>query len=367
MNILAGIDYEGRIQRCQQEMDRKGYDRLLISTAVNLFYFTGTWVEPGERLLTYILPRTGAPEMIVHRMFQHEVSGIQDVEITFWKDGEDAMDLLAARIAAGETVGIDRNWPSFFLIDLMSRNRDAQWKSAGPVVDALRRIKTPDEIAVLRASAAKADRVMERIARASHFPSTEKALERMLADFFMEEGVDRFSFDPIIGFGEHSAVPHHATSNQMSSAEHAVLIDMGGRYLEYCSDMTRTYYLGEPNERFKEIYSIVLEAQLAATASVKPGVSASDIDRAARSVIEKAGYGEYFTHRTGHGLGIEVHEEPYIHGKNDQVLEEGMVFSIEPGIYIPGEFGVRIEDIVVVTKDGVEVFNQAPKELTYLK
>lgn len=367
MNLLSGIDYRKRLERCQREMEAQGYEQLLVSTAVNLFYFTGSMVEPGERLLTYIIPRTGDPQLIVHRMFAHEVAGIAGVEKTFWKDGDDAVELLAQRLVDGTKVGIDRNWPSFFLIDLMNVKPNVQWKSAGPVIDTLRRIKTEDELVVLRESAAKADRVMARIARAAHFPSTEKALERKLADFFEEEGVDRFSFDPIIGFGEHSAVPHHGTSSQMSSSEHAVLIDMGGRYLEYCSDMTRTYYLGEPNERFKEIYNIVLEAQLAATAAVRPGALASDIDRAARSVIEAAGYGEYFTHRTGHGLGIEVHEEPYIHGKNAQVLEAGMVFSIEPGIYLPGEFGVRIEDIVVVTENGVEVLNKASKELTYLR
>jgi Xaa-Pro dipeptidase len=351
-----------RLIRCRQEMKTHGFDHLIVSTAVNLFYLTGEWIESGERLMTLMVSPSNKPKLLIHQMFQHEVSGIQDVEIVFWKDDQNPMDLLANMLGENSQVGIDKYWPSHFLISLMKLKPSVKWSSASAVIDELRQIKTVEELDTLRQSAAIADRVMNRLIQADQFPSTEGQLVERMQQYFKEEGVKRFSFSPIIGFGENSAVPHHATSDRMSEGEHAVLIDMGGRYQEYCSDMTRTFYLGKPNDRFKEIYNIVLEAQLAAIAKVKPGALASDIDRAAREVIEQAGYGEYFTHRTGHGLGIEIHEEPYITGSNPQTLREGMVFSIEPGIYLPGEFGVRIEDIVVVTNDGVELLNKVNKE-----
>lgn len=353
---------ESRLTRCRHEMEKHGFDYLIVSTAVNLFYFTGTWIESAERLMTLVISPSNQPKLLIHQMFQHEVSGIQDVEVVFWKDDQNPMELLASLLSDGGQVGIDKYWPSHFLISLMKLKPSVKWVSASAVVDELRQIKMEEELDTLRRSAAIADRVMNRLIQADTFPATEGQLVEKMQQYFREEGVKRFSFSPIIGYGENSAVPHHATSDRMSEGEHAVLIDMGGRYQEYCSDMTRTFYLGRPNDRFKEVYNIVLEAQLAAIAKVKPGALASDIDRAAREVIERAGYGEYFTHRTGHGLGIEIHEEPYITGSNPQTLREGMVFSIEPGIYLPGEFGVRIEDIVVVTGDGVEVLNKVSKD-----
>jgi Xaa-Pro dipeptidase len=355
-----------RLQRCQKEMVKHNFDQLIVSTAVNLFYFTGTWIETGERLMTLIVSQHSNSKLLIHQMFQHEVRGIQGVEFIFWKDHQDPMELLASLLNENAKIGIDKYWPSHFLIALMKKKTNIEWLSASHVIDELRQIKTADEINLLRQSARIADRVMNRLISEDHFPLTEVQLADKMQQFFKQEGVNRFSFSPIIGYGKNSSVPHHATSEQLSNGEHAVLIDMGGRYLEYCSDMTRTFYLGRPNERFKEIYQIVLEAQQAAIAAVKPGVRACDIDQAARDVIEQAGYGDYFTHRTGHGLGIEIHEEPYIHGTNEQQLREGMVFSIEPGIYLPGEFGVRIEDIVVITDQGVEVLNQVPKEVTFI-
>lgn len=353
-----------RIERCIVEMEKRHIDQLIVSTAVNLFYFTGSWVESGERLMTLILSRKEAPKLLIHQMFRHEVKDIDGVDIHFWKDEHDPVALLASHLADRSRVGIDKYWPSHFLIALMKHKNTVEWFSASPVIDELRQIKTAAELDTLRESARIADKVMERAASIQHFPLTETELAELLRQSFKTEGVPQFSFSPIVGFGENSAVPHHHTSDRRSGEGHAVLIDMGGRYREYCSDMTRTYYLGEPDARFKEVYGIVLEAQQAAIAKVKPGIPAQEIDQAARDVIARAGYGEQFTHRTGHGLGIEIHEEPYITASNPQLLQAGMVFSIEPGIYLPGQFGVRIEDIVVVTEDGVEVLNQASKEIS---
>lgn len=356
-----------RIERCMQEMETQGVEQLVVSSAVNLFYLTGAWIESGERLLTLVMTSGSEPKLLIHQMFAHEAKDIEGVEKIFWKDGQDPVALLASLVRGGGKVGVDKYWPSHFLISLMKMKSGVEWVSAGAVLDELRMIKTPEEWETLRQSARIADRVISRLISAEGFPQTEEAIVDRMRQLFKAEGVHEFSFSPIVGFGANSAVPHHASSSKMSTHEHAVLIDMGGRYREYCSDMTRTFWLGKPNERFRHVYETVLEAQLAAIAAVKPGARACEIDQAARNVIEQAGFGEFFTHRTGHGLGIEIHEEPYINGTNEQTLREGMVFSIEPGIYLPGEFGVRIEDIVIVTQDGVEVLNQASKEVTYIE
>lgn len=357
---------DSRLKRCDALMEQANLDQMIVTSAVNLFYFTGAWVESNERLMALVVTPQELPLLLIHRMFQHEVRDIAGVELLFWEDHEQPLTKLSSLLRNGNVVGVDKTWPSQFLISLMKENPTLRYESASPVIDQLRQIKMPDEINKLRESAASADRVIDQLIRREQFPTTELELVEKMRKLFAEEGVQHFSFSPIIGFGASSAVPHHRSSSINSTSDHAVLIDMGGRLNEYCSDMTRTVYLGRPNEKFQEVYETVLEAQMTAISAVKPGVTAAEIDHAARNVIIAAGYGEYFTHRTGHGLGIEIHEEPYIHGNNPQLLEPGMVFSIEPGIYLPGEFGVRIEDIVVVTNDGVEVLNQASKKLTWI-
>ena len=183
---------------------------------------------------------------------------------------------------------------------------------------------------------------------------------------FAKENTFEVSFSPLICYGENSAIPHHDSGTDMPKDNVAILIDMGGRTNGYCSDMTRSFFYGDAPEEYLKIYELVRQANLAGIAAVKPGVKIKDVDNATRSVIADAGYGEFFTHRTGHGIGIEVHEYPDVNSINEMVIEEGMTFSVEPGIYLPNKYGVRIEDIVLVTKDGCEVLNSYPKTLQTL-
>jgi len=194
----------------------------------------------------------------------------------------------------------------------------------------------------------------------------EKYLARAAENIINKIGFSGVSFSPLVAFGGNGGEPHHESDFTKIKNSDSVIIDMGGIKDRYCSDMTRTVFYGEPGEIARRVYDIVLQANLKAIEKVKPGVKFSEIDLAARNYIEKNGYGEFFTHRTGHSVGIEVHEWPYVSKDNDMTVKPGMIFSIEPGIYIPNQFGVRIEDLVLVTEDGVEVLNDYTKEMQIL-
>ena len=191
----------------------------------------------------------------------------------------------------------------------------------------------------------------------------EIEVKELLEAELKNQGMSNPAFDTIIGSGPNSALPHYTAGDRVLKAGDSVVIDFGGVYQGYNSDMTRTIMLGKATEEYRDVYEIVKEAQKRAIETVKPGVKASEIDAAARSYIAGKGYGDYFIHRTGHGIGMEVHEEPYISDISKSILQPGMVFSIEPGVYLPGKFGVRIEDLVMVTETGVEVLNKYTKEL----
>lgn len=192
---------------------------------------------------------------------------------------------------------------------------------------------------------------------------TESEIQDKVKQFNAELEVFELSFTPLICFGENGAEPHHDSDETILEENQAIIVDIGGRKDGYCSDMTRSFFYGTPDEAYMTVYNLVKDANLAAIKAVKPGVTFKDIDNAARQVIAAAGYGEAFTHRTGHGIGINVHEFPDVSSVNDMICEAGMIFSIEPGIYLREKFGVRIEDLVLVTEDGCEVLNQYPKAL----
>lgn len=230
-------------------------------------------------------------------------------------------------------------------------------------VNAMRVIKDGSELEILREAAALADYAIEVAAKTIREGITEIEVMTEIELALKRRGVTHMSFDTTVLTGDHAASPHGKTGDRKLQKGDLVLFDLGVVHRGYCSDITRTLALGEPGEEQKKVYNIVLEAEMAAVNAVKPGVTAAELDGIARNVITEAGYGEYFTHRLGHGLGISVHEFPSLHGSNDMKMEAGMVFTIEPGIYVPGKVGVRIEDDLAVTEDGVEILTKFPKEL----
>jgi Xaa-Pro dipeptidase len=234
-------------------------------------------------------------------------------------------------------------------------------------VDEARMIKTPEEIDLMRQASAVNDKAMgEIIEFIKEKKYSELEIGQQLGEIYKKYNTNKFSFDPLICYGPNAAEPHHGSDDTMPGDNQSIIVDIGGITDNYASDMTRSFFYGEPTEEYTKIYELVRQANQAGIDIVKPGVKFSDIDKAARNVIAEAGYGDYFTHRTGHNIGINCHEYPDVSGTNDMIVQEGMVFSIEPGIYLSGKYGVRIEDLVLVTKDGCEVLNKYPKTLRCL-
>lgn len=338
-------------------LETHGLHQVLISDVVSINYLLDTQFELGERVAVLFLWPHRKPCLFLNKLFTFES---EDVDTRAYLDSDDLPELIAGKLEPAD-VGVDHLFPAYLLMALQALRPTLKFFDGSWVVYRLRAIKSSAEIATMREASRRNDLVMERVQSALHEGLHEDELATLIIKWH-EEIAQGISFEPIVSINENIADPHaHPTHRALQKGD-AILIDMGGRYNGYCSDMTRTFFLGQSRE--EEIYQVVLAANLAGIAAVAPGVCFCDVDRAARHVIEQAGYGEYFTHRLGHGIGQSVHEPYDVSASNPAQLEVGMIFSIEPGIYIPGRHGVRIEDLVVVTADGCEVLNHFPKQLT---
>jgi D-alanyl-D-alanine dipeptidase len=248
------------------------------------------------------------------------------------------------------------------LLALQERLPAASFLPASTITGELRMRKEAGEVDLLRRAGAAVDRVVARLDGARFSGKAERQLSAEVAAMVVEEGHETATFS-IVASGPNGASPHHEAGDRVIGPGDAVVLDFGGRLQGYHSDITRTFFVGEAPARVREVFGVVREAQEAGVTAAGPGVPAQEVDRAARRVIAAAGFGPFFMHRTGHGIGLEEHEPPYMVEGNAEPLEPGMAFSVEPGIYLPGEFGVRIEDVVVVTADGAERLNEAPRHL----
>lgn len=355
------FDYAARMERARRELDERAVDVLLVSVGSDLPYLTGYRAMPLERLTMAVIPRTGDATLIVPELEAPRVVAQPGVfEILPWGETEDPVAIVAGLVAGARSAVIsDHTW-AVFLLRLQEAMERTQFRSAGEISAALRVIKEPEEIERLRRAGAGSDRVAGLLARSSFKGMSEAAVARRVAELTVTNGCDTAGF-AIVGSGPNGASPHHEPGPRVIGEGDPIVIDFGGEVDGYHSDTTRMYHVGEPGPKYLEVHGIVLRAQEAAVAAVRPGVTAAAVDAAARAVIDAAGYGRYFIHRTGHGIGLDEHEEPYIVAESQQIIEPGMAFSIEPGIYLPGEFGVRIEDIVVCTENGAELLNQSPR------
>ncbi|MEX0698512.1 MAG: M24 family metallopeptidase, partial [Acidimicrobiia bacterium] len=316
---------------------------------------------PMERLTMLVLPITGEATLLVPQL---EAPRVEEgpYRIRAWQETEDPVAIVAdlAKGAATAAIG-DQTW-SFFLLWLMEQMPGTQFASATKVTRPLRIRKDASEIAALQEQAAPADRVVDRLKEEKFSDRSERDLSHRVIAMTVEEGHDVASFW-IVAAGPNGASPHHEPGERVLKHGDLVVVDFGGKVRRYGSDCTRTFAIGTPSPEQVEVHRVVQDAQVTATAAVRPGVAAEAVDAAARKVIDDAGYGEYFIHRTGHGIGLETHEHPYLVNGNAELLEPGMCFSVEPGIYLPGRFGVRLEDIVTVTESGVEPLNRADHSL----
>jgi Xaa-Pro aminopeptidase len=356
------FDYSARVGRLQAQMAAQGVEVTLLSVGADLPYFTGYEAMPSERLTVLVVPPSGEPVLFLPELEAPRVDP-GSFEVRPWGETAEPVELAASVVAGPSTVAVGDHMWAAFLTRFMKEWPHASWRPASEITSELRMRKDDEEIELLRSAAHAVDRVMARVTSEVVFSGrTEAEVARQLAALTVEEGHDTAEFT-IVASGPHGASPHHHAGDRVIERGDLVVCDYGGRWEGYYSDSTRTFVVGEPTGEQLAVHTAVLGANDAGRRAVAPGVKCQDIDRAARAVIDDAGYGEFFIHRTGHGIGLEVHEHPYMVEGNDQPLEPGMTFSVEPGIYLPDRFGVRIEDIVVCTDNGIESLNQSDRGL----
>ena len=352
------------LDRATAALQAAGVDALLIGPGADLRYLTGYLALPLERMTLLVARADGEHTLIVPTLERARAEAHplpEDLRVTDFGETDDPYAVAAAALKGIEqgTLGAGDVLWSMFLLGLQRALPGAGWVRASTVTRELRMRKAPAEVDALRRVGQAIDRVHAGVAALLRPGRTEAEVGRDIAASILAEGHDTADFT-IVASGPNGASPHHELSDRVIETGDAVVVDIGGSLGGYFSDSTRNYVLGHPPDGYAEAHAVLERAQAAAVAHARPGVTAESVDAAARQVLTDAGLGERFIHRTGHGIGLEVHEEPYIVAGNQQVLEPGMAFSVEPGVYLPGRFGQRIEDIVVVTGDGCERMNNRP-------
>ena len=361
-----------RLETAREAARRDGVDAVLITPGPDLRYLAGYHAVPLERLTCLVVPAAGEPALIVPRLERAaaEASGAGGVvQLLTHEENDDAFTMVAGLLrdalgSAPTTVAVNNAMPALHVLRLRDAMPGARQTLGGAVLGELRLRKSPEEVDALRRAAQAIDRVHSQMGEWLRPGRTEAEVGRDIGDAILAAGHRTVEFI-IAASGPNAASPHHDTSDRVIEAGDAVVVDIGGMMPDgYYSDCTRTYVAGgDADPDFANYYAVLLDAQQKACEAVRPGVTAESIDAVARDAITDAGYGEYFIHRTGHGIGLEVHEDPYIVSGNSTLLEPGMCFSIEPGIYLAGRHGARIEDIVAVTADGGERLNTIDREL----
>ena len=362
---MNSTQYVDRLDRVRKGMAEQGVDVLMLSVGHDLPYLTGYYAMPLERLTMLVVPRDGEPTLVVPQMEAPRVVEQPDVfTVAPWPESADPVELVARLCGAASTVAVgDQMWARF-LVELLPHLHGASYRRAVDVVGPLRAVKDEAEIAALRAAGEAADRVAAQLqsGEIALVGRTEAQVSADLSARLLTEGHDKVNF-AIVGAGENAASPHHHAASRVIDAGEIVLCDFGGTMNGYCSDITRCVFTGEPPAEIADAYAVLHAAQAAGVAAATVGTPCEDVDRAAREVIDDAGFGDYFIHRTGHGIGLEEHEDPYIIAGNTEPLVAGHAFSVEPGIYVAGRWGMRLEDIVVASDSGPQPLNNADHHL----
>lgn len=350
-----------RVKKVLDKMAELGYGQLLVTDPTSIFYLTGHYEEPIERFWALYLSGSGQHRLVANRLFTlPEVNG---VDILWYADGESGAAQLCPFMDKEKTLGVDGTMRAKFLLELMQAGAASDYADASEVMKQVRACKDAAEQEKMKEASRINDAAMARFKELIRLGVTELDVADRMLGIYKELGAEGYSFEPLVGFGANAANGHHAPDGTVLKEGDCVLFDVGCKKDGFCSDMTRTFFFGEPDEESRVVYETVRRAQLAAEAVIRPGIPLCEVDRAAREVIGQAGYGEYFTHRLGHFIGYDVHEAGDVSPASAIIAQPGMIFSIEPGIYLPGKVGVRIEDLVLVTEDGVKLLNHYPKEL----
>lgn len=359
-----------RLGEAAERAGAQGLDALLVTPGSDLHYLTGYAALPLERLTCLVLRPTADPLLVVPRLEEPAAAaspvGSCGVDILSWDETDDPYALVASQLPQARRVALDDRMWAEKVLRLREAMPGCDQVLAGEVLREMRMRKSAEEVRALRDAGAAIDRVHERIGEWLTAGRTEREVGSDIAEAIRLAGHSTVDF-VIVGSGPNGASPHHELSDRVIEPGDPVVVDIGGTMPSgYCSDSTRTYVVGDPPEAFLDYYAVLERAQAEAVRTVRPGVTCASVDDAARTVIDDGGYGDRFIHRTGHGIGLETHEDPYIVAGNDLALEAGMTFSVEPGIYLHGRHGARIEDIVVCTPDGVEPLNLTPHGLRVL-
>lgn len=363
-------EYSNRLQRLQNELHQRDVDCVIVSPGPDLRYLVGYDAVPLERLTALVVRKAGDPYVLSPFLEKSAALaspiGELGLEVNTWTEVESPYDILRKQLGSLRTLSVDGRMWADKLLKIQAAFTDTITISAVPIISALRMRKSGDEVNSLRLAGEAIDRVHARVPEWLAVGRTEAEVGRDIAQAILDEGHVTADFI-IVGSGPNSASPHHEVSDRVIQSGDAVVVDIGGSMPDgYCSDSTRTYFMGDPDDHFLRDFEILHQAQQAATAHVRPGVSCESVDAVAREILTEAGLGELFIHRIGHGIGLETHEDPYLVTGNGTLLEPGYAFSIEPGFYREGIAGARIEDIVVCGEDGAIVLNNRPRHLVVI-
>jgi Xaa-Pro dipeptidase len=363
--------YEETISKVQSYLEEKGLGLQFVCSLDNLVYLTGVRPLALERLTLLSIPQERKPHLIVPKLSEQEFSHLSGLaDLLIWEDGQDPLILVReelGRLPSGLPLAMDRGVPGYLILDLAKKLPLDLILFDEDSVKRLRQIKTQEEIKLLQESGAVADEVLKSVLEFVRPGMSELEVASFMITEIMKRGAVADPSIPIVASGPNSAVPHHQTGPRRFQLGDPLLIDFGCVLKGYHSDVTRTFFLGLPSEEFRKVYEIVKQAQAKALSAIRPGILLGSLDEIARNHISESGYDQYFIHRLGHGLGMEIHEEPYVYSGNPTLAEAGMCFSVEPGIYLPGRFGVRIEDCVVVQEREPLLLTHFPKELTSIE
>lgn len=350
-----------RIERVVNNMKEAGLDYLLISEPSSIDYLIDFVNHPGERMYVLMLGAKGDHKLFFNKLFY--VDRDLGIDIVWHSDTDDATKTIVDNLSDAKTIGVDKHWSANFLLALMEKMPEVKFVNGSKCIDYVRMVKDEDEQKIMIEASKINDLAMAKVIELVGAGLSEKEVASKLKTIYQDLGASDNSFTPIIAYGANGANPHHENDDSHLKPGDSVIIDMGCLYQGYCSDMTRTVFYQNVSLEAKKVYELVKAANKAAEAIIKPGVKLCQIDKTARDLISEAGYGKEFNHRLGHFIGKDVHEYGDVSVNFDLEVKEGMIFSIEPGVYLPGKFGVRIEDLVLVTKDGCKVLNSYSKDL----
>lgn len=356
---------ESRARRILDELKKQGITQMLIIDPMSIYYLTGVYVAPFERFYGLLIKENGKHVFFLNNLFH--VPDEVGIEKVWYSDTDPIVEIIEKYLDKNQVLGVDKDLKARFLLPLMEMQAAAGFKNTSLAVDTTRGIKDEEEKEKMRVASIINDKAIEQFKGLVHEGVTEKEIADKTLAIYKSLGADGFSFEPLIAFGSNAADPHHEPDDTVIKEGDCVLFDVGCIKDGYCSDMTRTFYYKTVSEEHKKVYETVKAANEAAEKLIKPGVSLCELDNAARSLITKVGYGPQFNHRLGHFIGLNEHEYGDVSSANKTKAEPGMIFSIEPGIYLTNDTGVRIEDLVLVTQDGVELLNHYSKELEIIK